>query len=419
MSTHHHRLQDCSHDSYLTVQVETRHWLTLIQTPLASHDLTLQNTHIDSQSRFRNWIVQFFNVESVSFSGPIPHLCSKFNKAAESQKLWRKSSVQNTRRGLPSDWDLRPSLVLRMGKGWWNWHGCGWDWMELGLIRCWALQELVYKLSSDNMMWCGIAIGMQLVSPTHLGVWLVFWKWPKKTQPFWTESISHVLGTLSNADVSFNSELFAEGRRLRCNNWTWPMFYVVLNRLALPSSQHEVPGFSFVAGSSSSCRVGSKQEVTWQPEPPNKGDAVEGGSCSRRSWKPEPSTPIGMVTNPTPINPQLEMLVCFPCVTMDYLWWNHYHQPSHPSVLKWICQPQGHQFVTISGSSAIWGSSGWCGWSTNQPFQPSLSTEVMAVVYSHSGASPDKFKRVTHLRCKIQTGACDLTVRLCSYLPIS
>ena len=55
------------------------------------------------------------------------------------------------------------------------------------------------------------------------------------------------------------------------------------------------------------------------PEPPNKGDAVEGGSCSRRSWKPEPSTPIGMVTNPTPINPQLEMLVCFPCVTMDYL----------------------------------------------------------------------------------------------------
>lgn len=306
-----------------------------------------------------------------------------------------------------------------MGKGWWNWHGCGWDWMELGLIRCWALQELVYKLSSDNMMWCGIAIGMQLVSPTHLGVWLVFWKWPKKTQPFWTESISHVLGTLSNADVSFNSELFAEGRRLRCNNWTWPMFYVVLNPLALPSSQHEVPGFSFVAGSSSSCRVGSKQEVTWQPEPPNKGDAVEGGSCSRRSWKPEPSTPIGMVTNPTPINPQLEMLVCFPCVTMDYLWWNHYHQPSHPSVLKWICQPQGHQFVTISGSSAIWGSSGWCGWSTNQPFQPSLSTEVMAVVYSHSGASPDKFKRVTHLRCKIQTGACDLTVRLCSYLPIS
>ena len=75
------------------------------------------------------------------------------------------------------------------------------------------------------------------------------------------------------------TELFTEGHPLRFHSWA---FFEAMTSQEKSSQFQHLP-----------TRPGFPGAV-----------AVASSSCSNRSWKPEPRTPMGIVTKPTPINPQ-------------------------------------------------------------------------------------------------------------------
>ena len=146
-------------------------------------------------------------------------------------------------------------------------------------------------------------------------------------------------------------------------------------------------------------------------------DAVASSSCSNRSWKPEPRTPMGIVTKPTPINPQRgghcrphrNVSPCFTFVPMLQPCCNHL-QPSATIVHVWHPLLRGGNGTQANSATMApikaemnFPASGRrahrpC---RARPCRPRVNAvsgpKAITVVYSHSGASPDKFRSVTHL----------------------